>query len=115
MPNQSLLTSMHISILFAISELATELREESYPMVFDAPTSSFGETKTSMFLNLIYENRTQKILLVKDFLVKDKQTNKLSIKPEFSDVKRDKAFWVLLERPFDEQKLSTLNTQIITL
>jgi DNA sulfur modification protein DndD len=45
---------MHISILFAISELASENREESYPMIFDAPTSSFGETKSAEFLNLIY-------------------------------------------------------------
>merc|ERR1711916_181620 len=49
-PNQSLLTSMHISILFAISELATETKEENFPMIFDAPTSSFGENKTAQFL-----------------------------------------------------------------
>ncbi len=115
MPNQSLLTSMHISILFAISELATELREESYPMIFDAPTSSFGETKTSQFLNLIYETGNQKILLIKDFLTINEKTKKLGVRKEFSDVKRDKAFWIFLERPFDKKDLSTLNTQVITL
>lgn len=114
-PNQSLLTSMHISILFAISEIASELREESYPMIFDAPTSSFGETKTSQFLNLIYENKNQKILLIKDFLVFNENTKKLSIKKEFNEIKRHKAFWILLERPFDKNNLETLNTQIITL
>lgn len=46
-PNQSLLTSMHISILFSISELASEIKEENFPMIFDAPTSSFGENKTA--------------------------------------------------------------------
>jgi len=115
MPNQSLLTSMHISILFAISELATELREESYPMIFDAPTSSFGETKTSQFLNLIYETGNQKILLIKDFLAINEKTKKLGVRKEFNDVKRDKAFWIFLERPFDKKDLSTLNTQVITL
>lgn len=115
MPNSSLLTSMHISILFAISELATELKQESYPMIFDAPTSSFGETKTAQFLNLIYETGNQKILLIKDFLTINEKTKKLGVRKEFSDVKRNKAFWILLERPFDKKDLSTLNTQVITL
>jgi DNA sulfur modification protein DndD len=115
LPNQSLLTSMHISILLAISELATEYSQESYPMIFDAPTSSFGETKTSQFLNLIYENTNQKILLIKDFLVLNERTNKLEVKKEFNGVKRNKAFWISLERPFNKKNLSSLNTQVITL
>lgn len=114
-PNQSLLTSMHISILFAISELASETREEKYPMIFDAPISSFGENKSTQFLNLIYETHNQKILLIKDFLYSDKKTKALSIKKEFENVNRDKAFWVKLERPFDQQNLKTINTHVITL
>jgi DNA sulfur modification protein DndD len=114
-PNQSLLTSMHISILFAISQLASEMREDRYPMIFDAPTSSFGENKTVEFLNLVYETDNQKILLIKDFLVTDKASNKLSVKKEFDHVKRHKAFWIKLERPFDKYNLKTLNTEIITL
>lgn len=114
-PNQSLETSMHISILFAISELASEIQEENFPMIFDAPTSSFGENKTAQFLNLIYETENQKILLIKDFLQTDKATKTLSIKKEFKNVRRDKAFWVKLERPFDANNLKTINTQVITL
>lgn len=114
-PNQSLLTSMHISILFAISELASEIKEENFPMIFDAPTSSFGENKTAQFLNLIFETENQKILLIKDFLHTDKTTKTLSIKKEFENVRRDKAFWVKLERPFDPNNLKTINSQVITL
>lgn len=114
-PNQSLLTSMHISILFAISELASEIKEENFPMIFDAPTSSFGENKTAQFLNLIYETENQKILLIKDFLHTDKATKTLSIKKEFENVRRNKAFWVKLERPFDPNNLKTINSQVITL
>jgi DNA sulfur modification protein DndD len=114
-PNQSLLTSMHISVLFAISEIATMTRAENYPMIFDAPTSSFGENKSSEFLNLIYETKNQKILLVKDFLANDKVTKNLSIKPEFQTIKRDKAFWLKLERPFDPLNLKTIETKIIEL
>jgi DNA sulfur modification protein DndD len=113
-PNQSLLTSMHISILFAISELASEIKEENFPMIFDAPTSSFGENKTAQFLNLIYETENQKILLIKDFLHTDKATKTLSIRKEFENVRRDKAFWVKLERPFDPNDLKTINSQVIT-
>ncbi len=112
-PNQSLLTSMHISILFAISELASEIKEENFPMIFDAPTSSFGENKTAQFLNLIFETENQKILLIKDFLYTDKATKTLSIKKEFENVRRDKAFWVKLERPFDPNNLKTINSQVI--
>lgn len=114
-PNQSLLTSMHISILFAISELASEIKEENFPMIFDAPTSSFGENKTAQFLNLIFETENQKILLIEDFLHTDKATKTLSIKKEFENVRRDKAFWVKLERPFDPNNLKTINSQVITL
>jgi DNA sulfur modification protein DndD len=110
-PNQSLETSMHIAVLFAISDLAAGKRLEEYPLIFDAPTSSFGESKTSTFLNLLHNNSNQKILLLKDFIVKNND-NKLSIKKEFDLVKRNKAFWVRLERPFDNGKLSTINTLV---
>ena len=114
-PNTSLLTSMHISILFAISELASEVSSDKFPIIFDAPTSSFGESKTTEFLNLIYESGNQKILLLKDFLATNESTNTLEIKKEFEDVRRDKAFWVRLERPFDKNDLRTINTEVISL
>jgi len=114
-PNQSLETSKHISILFAISELASEIKEENFPIIFDAPTSSFGENKTAQFLNLIYETKNQKILLIKDFLSTEKATKALSIKKDFENVRRNKAFWVKLERPFDPNNLKTINTEVITL
>lgn len=114
-PGKSLETSMYISVLFAISELASEIKEENFPLIFDAPISSFGENKTSQFLNLIFETKNQKILLIKDFLNTDKATKTLSIKKEFENVRRDKAFWVKLERPFDPNNLKTINSQVITL
>ena len=115
-PGTAVRTSMNISILLAISELANEVRDETYPMIFDAPTSSFGETKTGDFLNLINETSNQKIILLKDFIGSTKnQDGSLSnyfIKEEFKAIKRKKAFWVVLERPFDKNDLSTINTEI---
>ncbi|KOY84521.1 hypothetical protein AD998_20210 [bacterium 336/3] len=115
-PGTAVRTSMNISILLAISELANEVRDETYPMIFDAPTSSFGETKTGDFLNLIYETSNQKIILLKDFIGAIKNTEgsikDLFIKDEFNSIKRKKAFWVKLERPFDKNELSTINTEV---
>jgi DNA sulfur modification protein DndD len=114
-PNESLETSMYISILFAISELAFEIKNEYYPLIFDAPTSSFGDYKTAQFLNLVYETKNQKILVTKNFLDRDNATKKLFIKKDFESVKRDKAFWVKLEEPFNKNDLTTINTQVINL
>jgi DNA sulfur modification protein DndD len=118
-PGTAVRTSLNISILLAISELANEVREETYPMIFDAPTSSFGETKTGDFLNLIHETSNQKIILLKDFISssynQDGTVKDLFIKDEFNLIKRKKAMWVKLERPFDKKDLSTMNTEVITL
>ena len=105
---------MHIAVLLAIAELTNEVKEERYPLIFDAPTSSFGESKMTEFLNLIYETENQTIILIKDYIAKDENKN-LFIKPEFEKVKRNKAFWVRLERPFDEKNLKTINTERIEL
>jgi DNA sulfur modification protein DndD len=115
-PGTAVRTSMNISILLAISELANEVRDETFPMIFDAPTSSFGETKTGDFLNLIYETSNQKIILQKDFIgsVKnpDGSIKEYFIKADFNKVKRKKAFWVKLKRPFDKNELSTISTEV---
>ncbi|MBM3454033.1 MAG: hypothetical protein FJX80_02675 [Bacteroidetes bacterium] len=114
-PNQALETSKHIAVLFAISEIASEAHEELYPMIFDAPISSFGENKAGEFLNLIYETQNQKILLIKDFIINDKKTDKLTVKKEFDKVKRHKAFMISLKRPFDSESLKTIDSQFISL
>lgn len=118
-PGTAVRTSMNISILLAISELANEVRSETYPLIFDAPTSSFGETKTGDFLNLIYETQNQKIILLKDFVGSTRNNDgtikDLYIKKDFGQVKRNKAFWLKLDRPFDKNDLSTISTKVINL
>ena len=111
-PGTALLTSMHISVLFAISQLAKEKRDESYPLIFDAPTSSFGETKRRLFLELLNETEGQIILLTKDFLDTKKDKNEIFVKDEFQNIKRNKSFWIKLERPFDQNNLKTINTLV---
>ena len=44
---------MYISVLFAISDFTQEKRDEDYPLIFDAATSSFGDSKEEDFYNVI--------------------------------------------------------------
>lgn len=46
-------TTMYMSVLFAISRITTLKRDKDYPLIFDAPTSSFGDVKEDMFYNTI--------------------------------------------------------------
>jgi len=72
-----------------------------------------------IILNLIYETSNQKIILLKDYIgsvkTPDGKIKELFIKKEFNSVKRKKAFWVKLERPFDKNVLSTINTVVTPL
>jgi len=112
MPNKSLETSMYISIIMAISDLTKETQDEHYPMLMDAPVSSFGEIKKRELLEMIYNVKNQQtIVLFKDYLDVD-ENNKLFIIRDFEKVKRESAQWAKLERPFNDEKLETLNTII---
>ncbi len=68
-PNTSLETTMHISILLAISELTKKERDNEYPLIFDAPTSTFDEGKDSDFYACLNNNvEKQCIVVTKSFL-----------------------------------------------
>lgn len=63
-------TVMYISILFAISDFTSEKRDEDYPLIFDAATSSFGDLKEDDFYNVINTIQKQCIIVTKDFMTK---------------------------------------------
>lgn len=67
-PSGSQKTVMYISVLFAISDFTSEKREEDYPLIFDAATSSFGDSKEKDFYNIINQLHKQCIIVTKDFL-----------------------------------------------
>lgn len=69
-PSGSQLTVMYISVLFAISDFTQEKRDEDYPLVFDAATSSFGDSKEENFYNVIDNLKKQFIIVTKDFITK---------------------------------------------
>lgn len=111
-PGKALETSMYISILLAISDLTKETQDEHYPMLMDAPVSSFSEIKKRELLEVIYNVKNQQtVIFFKDYLDVNEE-NKLIILPGFEKVKRESAQWAKLERPFNSEKLETLNTII---
>ena len=69
-PSGSQLTVMYISVLFAISDFTQEKRDEDYPLIFDAATSSFGDSKEENFYNVIDRLNKQCIIVTKDFISK---------------------------------------------
>lgn len=68
-PNTSLETTKHIAILLAISELTKKERDNEYPLIFDAPTSTFDEGKDADFYACLNDNvEKQCIVVTKSFL-----------------------------------------------
>jgi DNA sulfur modification protein DndD len=109
-PHGSLEISMYMAVLFGISELAFETKEENYPMIFDAPTSSFDGAKVQDFYNLIYDLKKQCIIATKDFtIMKDDRTPCVD-EDTIEKVKRDKTYWICRIRPFNKEDLSTIET-----
>lgn len=64
-------TSEYLAVLFAISELGQNKNDEVYPLVFDAPTSSFSAGKEGNFYNVIAQFHKQCVILTKDLLKRD--------------------------------------------
>ena len=69
-PSGSQETVMYMSVLFAISDFTQEKRDEDYPLIFDAATSSFGDVKEDYFYNVINSISKQCIIVTKDFMTK---------------------------------------------
>lgn len=69
-PSGSQETVMYMSVLFAISDFSDQKRDENYPLIFDAATSSFGDSKEEGFYNVIDKIKKQCIIVTKDFITK---------------------------------------------
>ena len=67
-PSGSQETVMYMSVLFAISDFTDQKRDENYPLIFDAATSSFGDSKEKGFYNVIDKLNKQCIIVTKDFI-----------------------------------------------
>lgn len=101
---------MYMSVLFAISDLTTLKREVDYPLIFDAPTSSFESLKEDEFYNVIDKIKKQCIIVTKDLLEKDDVTGERRLNLEKINRLTCSVYRIEKQRPFDPEDLSTICT-----
>lgn len=110
-PNEALKTTFLMSVLFAIAKIAEQKKETEYPLLFDAPTSSFTDAKEQDFFKIIGKLGKQVIIVTKSFL--------RTTADGFSVLDSDKAmnvdgvvYHIEKKRPFDDKRLGTIQTVI---
>ena len=111
-PNGALKTTMYMSVLFAISQITTLKREQDYPLIFDAPTSSFGGFKEDTFYNVIDTIDKQCVIVTKDLLNVDKGTGQKTL--DFDTINKLSCSVYRIEKvePFNDKDLSTIQTVV---
>lgn len=112
-PNTALKTTMYMSLLFAVAKLTTIKHENDYPLIFDAPTSSFTGSKEGDFFSVIGDIQKQTIIVTKSFLTEQENSlgESLLDKPKIEKINARK-YRLKLKRPFVEEDLSTIQTVI---
>lgn len=113
-PNTSLKTTMYVSALLAISELTKKQYENrEYPMIFDAPTSSFDAGKEKQFYELFSkEIKKQVIIVTKSYLLKDSRTGEFVLDEDGLKKIDCPIYRINKLTGFDKKDLSTIDTQI---
>lgn len=106
----------HTSLLLAISKMVKNEANESYPLILDAPLSTFDSNKYPAFFNSFKENTDQCIILIKDF-IKEDENKKINIDESFyqTDIVKDKSIWIKLDENSIENQIETINSVVIEL
>ena len=92
-PSGSQKTVMYISVLFAISDFTQQKRDEAYPLIFDAATSSFGDSKEKDFYNIINNSNSRIFCSTKNTKRKQKIRNRNNIRIQIFCIKRKRQIW----------------------
>ena len=109
-PNTALRTTYLMSVLFAIGKLSSEKDKTEFPLLFDAPTSSFTDAKESEFFNVISKLKKQVVIVTKSFL---KESNGEAVLDRVKiDEVNGSVFRIEKKKPFDDKKLGTIQTVI---
>jgi len=110
-PNTALRTTYLMSVLFAIGKLSSDKDNTEFPLLFDAPTSSFTDAKESEFFNVISTLEKQVIIVTKSFL---KETSNGNVELDLNKVNEisGNVFRIEKKKPFDDKKLGTIQTVI---
>lgn len=107
--NQALETSANIALLLAVVEISKNQNIGSFPIFMDAPVSSFGRKKIRQFMQVMNSVDLQCFVIMKEFLEPDGKGD-IKISEDFKELNPEKSFWLKLERPFDQEDLSTVKT-----
>ena len=110
-PNTALRTTYLMSILFAIGQLSSEKDKTEFPLIFDAPTSSFTEAKENEFFRVISTLDKQVIIVTKSFLRDGPNGEVLLDKSRVNNI-NGRIYRIEKMRPFDDKKLGTIQTVI---
>lgn len=110
-PNTALSTTMYMSILFAVAKLTTIQRGNDYPLIFDAPTSSFTEAKEADFFRIIGDINKQVIIVTKSFLQPDEDGDLKTDLVKIAGI-NGSVYRLSLKEPYDQDVLSTIQTEI---
>ena len=103
-------TTMYMSVLFAISKITTLKRDEDYPLIFDAPTSSFGEFKEDVFYNIIDQIDKQCVIFTKDLLNFDRESGTRKLDYSKINSLSCTVYRIHKQDGYDEEDLSTIRT-----
>ena len=110
-PNTALKTTYLMSVLFAIGKLSGEKDKTELPLLFDAPTSSFTDTKENEFFSVISSLEKQVIIVTKSFLRDGSNGEAILDINRVKDI-NGRVFRIEKKRPFDDKKLGTIQTVI---
>lgn len=103
-------TTMYMSVLFAISKITALKRDEDYPLIFDAPTSSFGEFKEDVFYNIIDQIDKQCVIFTKDLLNFDRDSGHRQLDYDKINQLSCAVYRIHKQEGYDEEDLSTIRT-----
>ena len=106
-PNTALRTTYLMSVLFAIGKLSGERDKSEFPLIFDAPTSSFTDAKESEFFNVISGLKKQVIIVTKSFLRESATGEVVSDRTKVDGIS-GRVFRIEKKKPFDDKKLGTI-------
>lgn len=110
-PNTALRTTYLMSVLFAIGKLSSDRDKSEFPLIFDAPTSSFTEAKESEFFHVISNINKQVIIVTKSFL-KESANGEVILDKSKIDSIQGRVFRIEKKKPFQDKVLETIQTVI---
>lgn len=101
-----------MSVLFAIGKLSSERDKTEFPLLFDAPTSSFTAAKESDFFNVISSLDKQVIICTKSFLKENNTHRGEELDMEKVKEVEGQVFRIAIKEPYDDEDLRTIQTVI---